>query len=472
MTKDLTKGSPFKLILFFMLPVLLGNIFQQLYNMADTLIVGHTVSTDAMTGVGSTGSITFLIIGFASGLTAGFAVRTSQRFGARDEEGVKKSVAVSLELCLLLTLLLMAAAIPLAGPLLRLMRTPDKYFRYAYSYLVVCFGGIGATILYNISAATLRAIGDTKTPLVILLASAFLNIGLDLLFIVVFKMKYTGAATATVVSQFLAGGGGLVYMLKKYPQLRPRKEDWKIDGRLWGGHIGLGLPMALQFSITAVGCMMQQTALNSLNAELPGVVTAYTAASKICNITVTPFDALGVTFATYAGQNFGAKEYGRIKDGVFAGLWFCLGIWILGVVFCAFLGSPLTGVFLDKTTGDAQLYYTEMLEYSRTYLLYQSAFFGPLGVIHVYRNTLQGIGRSTLTMLAGVTELVGRALSSFLFVGLFGFTGICLSNPTAWIAADLFLVAAYYLVIRKYPSQRSYGFGKMFRLRAKSKDLS
>ena len=468
MTKDLTKGSPFKLILTFMVPVLIGNIFQQLYNMADTLIVGHTVSSDAMAGVGITGSITFLILGFASGLTAGFAVRTSQRFGARDDEGVRKSVAVSLQLCLALTALLMAVAMPLSKPLLRLMQTPDKYFGYAYWYLFVCFGGIGATVLYNISAATLRAIGDTKTPLVILVAAALLNIGLDLLFIVAFKMSYTGAAAATVVSQFAAGIAGLVYMLKAYPVLRPKKEDWKINWRLWGGHIALGLPMALQFSITAIGCIFQQTALNSLDTEMPGVVTAYAAATKISNLTTTPFDALGVTFATYAGQNYGAEEHGRIKDGVFAGMCYCLGIWIFGLLFCSFLGKPLTGIFLDRTTGDAALYYEEMLEYSKRYRVYQSAFFGPLGVIFVYRNTLQGIGRSALTMVAGVTELVGRALSSFLLVGWFGFAGICLSNPIAWLAADFFLVPAYYVIMKKYRAPRAYGLKKLL-LRVKPK---
>ncbi len=462
MTKELTKGSPFRLIFSFMLPVLIGNIFQQLYNMADTLIVGHTVSSDAMAGVGSTGSITFLIIGFATGLTSGFAVRTSQRFGARDEAGVRKSVAVSLELCILLTAFLMSLAMPLAGPLLRLMQTPEKYFSYAYWYLFVCFGGIGATILYNISAATLRSIGDTKTPLVILVVSAVLNVGLDLLFIVVFKMKYTGAAAATVISQFVAGVGGLIYMLKAYPILRPHRSDWK-SFRLWGGHIALGLPMALQFSITAIGSIIQQTALNSLDKSMPGIVTAYTAATKISNFATTPFDALGVTFATYAGQNFGAKEYGRIKDGVFAGMCYALGIWAVGLALCTFLGRPLTGIFLDKTTGDAALYYNEILGYSKKYLVFQSAFYGPLGVIFVYRNTLQGIGRSALTMIAGVTELVGRTVSSFLFVKLFGFTGICLSNPMAWLAADIFLVSAYYIIMRKYRVPRAYGLAKLFR---------
>lgn len=462
MTKDLTKGSPFKLIFGFMLPVLIGNIFQQLYNMADSVIVGRAVSSEAMAGVSGTGSVTFLVLGFASGLTSGFAVRTSQRFGAHDEAGVKKSVAVSLELCVILTALLTALAMPLTGPLLRLMRTPDKYYGYAYWYLFVCFGGIGATVLYNISAATLRAIGDTKTPLVILVASALLNIGLNFLFILVFRMNYTGVAAATVVSQFVSGFGGLAYMLKKYPVLRPSKGDWKPDRRLWGGHVSMGLPMALQFSITAVGCIIQQSALNSLDGELPGVVTAYAAACKINNLLGSLFESLGATLATYAGQNYGAEEYGRIKDGVFAGCAYALVFWGVGLAVCMFFGGALTSVFLDKTTGETALYYGDMIAYSKKYLVYQSSFYGALGIIHVYRNVLQGIGRSALTMIAGVTELFGRALSAFLFVRLFGFTGICMSNPTAWLAADIFLIACYYAIVRKYRAPRSYGLHVLF----------
>ena len=454
MTKDLTRGKPFRLIVSFTLPVLIGNIFQQLYNMADTFIVGHTVSADAMTGVGSTGSVSFLVLGFASGLTSGFAVRTSQRFGAKDEDGIRRSVAASLELCVLLALLLMAAAMPLTAPLLRLMQTPDRYFGYAYWYLFVCFGGIGAIILYNIAAATLRAVGDTRTPLVILVSSAVLNVGLDLLFIVVFKMYYTGAAAATVVSQFLAGFGGLIYMFAAYPILRPRRSDWKSALRMWKGHVAIGLPMALQFSITAIGTIIQQSALNTLEASEPGVATAYAAASKIGNLAAAPFEAVGVTFATYAGQNYGAKEFDRLRDGTLAGLCWCGILWAAGLALCAGLGAPLMRLFVDSSQGNVALYYDRIIACGRQYILCQAAFFGPLGIIHIYRNTLQGAGRSALTMLAGVTELAGRAVASFLFVSLFGFTGICLSNPTAWVAADAFLLVAYRAVMRGFPGEK------------------
>lgn len=469
MTKSLTKGNPFKLILSFMLPVLIGNIFQQLYNMVDAIIVGRAVSSDAMAGVSCTGSVGFLVIGFATGLTSGFAVKTSQCFGAKDEAGIKKSVATSLELCFVLTVVLTAIAMPLTKPLLHLMHTPEKYFGYAYWYLLVCFGGIGATVLYNISAATLRAVGDTKTPLLILIASATLNIGLNFLFILAFKMNYTGVAAATVASQFLSGFGGLAYMLKRYPELRPSKTDWKIDLKLWKGHVAIGLPMALQFSITAIGCIVQQSALNSLDGSLPGIVTAYAAATKINGLLGSLFESLGATIATYSGQNYGAKEYGRIKDCVFVGGVYTLAFWALGFFVCMVFSGPLTSVFLDRSSGDAMLYYDSLIEYSKKYMFYQGIFYGPLGIIHIYRNALQGIGRSALTMVAGATELLGRVLASLLFVRYFGYTGICLSNPIAWLAADVFLIVCYYTVMRKYPSEKNYTVSRLFARRKRKK---
>ena len=349
------------------------------------------------------------------------------------------------------------------------MRTPGKYYAYAYWYLFVCFAGIGSTTLYNLTAATLRAVGDTVAPLVIRGVCSAMNSGLNFLFILAFRMNYTGVALATVGSQFFSGFGGLVYMIKRYPVLRPAAGDWRAAVRLWRGHIAIGLPMALQFSVTAVGCIFQQSALNALDDSLPGVVTAYAAASKISNLFDGIFSALGTTMATYAGQNYGAREYGRIKDGVFTGLVYTLVLWAFGFAFCFFLTGAVTGLFLDKSSGDAALYYAEMIAYSKKYMFCQSVFFGPLLLIHVYRNVLQGMDRSVLTMAAGVMELFGRALSSFLFVKLFSFTGICLSNPTAWVAADLFLVVCYYAIIRKYPSECRYSLSRLFRSRKSRK---
>ncbi len=304
--KDLTKGNPYKLIVLFALPVFLGCVFQQLYSMADTVIVGNTVNAAAFTGVGLTGPISFLILGFVNGLTAGFGVRIAQRFGAGDEDGVRRAVAISFLLCIGMTVLVTALAVPLTAPLLRLIKTPEEYFEYARSYLVIIFCGIGATVFYNMTAGILRAIGDSRSPLYFLVAAAVLNVGLDFAFIVGLKMHYHGAALATVISQLLSGAACLAFMLIRYPMLRLKKSDWKWDGKIVGGHIAVGLPMALQFSITAIGCIFQQTALNGLPESSLGAATAYVAASRIDNLANQTFNALGTAMATYAGQNSGA----------------------------------------------------------------------------------------------------------------------------------------------------------------------
>ena len=447
--KDLTKGNPFKLILLFALPVLCGNVFQQLYNMVDTIIVGNTVNADALTGVGLTGPVSFLIIGFVGGLTAGFGVRVAQRYGAQDEDGVRRAIAMSFLLGIVITVVLTAIAVPLTAPLLRLMQTPEQYFGYAYNYLFVIFCGIGASVLYNMIAGVLRAVGDTKTPLFFLIVAACLNVALDFAFILGAKMHYCGAALATVLSQLLSGTACFIYMWKRYPALRLKKKDFAWDWSLAGGHIAVGLPMALQFSITAIGCMVQQTALNGLNDSLPGAVTAYAAASKIDALATQTFAALGTAMATYAGQNYGAGDYTRIRKGVFVGMIYTLASAALGIVVCVGLAEPLMYLFLttDGNT-DAGVGFGQMLAYGKQYLLFQSLCYVLLGTIFVYRNTLQGIGKSTVSMFAGVTEVAGRVIASLLFVSLWGFTGICLSNSTAWLAADLFLVITYFVVMR------------------------
>ena len=441
--KDLTKGNPFKLILLFALPVFVGNVFQQLYNMVDTVIVSKTVSPEAFTGVGLTGPVNFLVLGFATGLTAGFSVRVSQRFGAGDQAGVRRAVGMCYMLTAVITVVLTAIAVPLTAPLLRLMKTPDEYFTYAYSYLFTVFCGIAATLLYNVAAGILRAVGDSKTPLVFLIISAVLNVGLDFLFIVAFKLPYVGAALATVVSQLLSGAACFIYMLKRYPLLRIRREDLKWDWQLASGHIAVGLPMALQFSITAIGTIIQQTALNGLAQRLEGVVTAYVAATKIDSLAVQTFYALGTAMATYAGQNSGAGRYDRVKKGVGVGMLYVLASAAFGLVFCLGLYRPLMSLFLDEA-GTA-----EVFSYGKKYLIFQSGFYVCLGTIFVFRNVLQGIGKSAVTMLAGVMELGGRALTAFVFVKYWDFTGCCLSNPTAWIAADIFLLITYFVVMRK-----------------------
>ena len=303
MTNDLTAGKPLRNIILFTIPIFIGNVFQQLYSMVDAIIVGQTINNDALAGVGATGAISFLIIGFVQGLTAGFAVKTSQLFGAKDEEGVRRSIASSILLGAGLTVVLTAVSVVTTMPLLKLMQTPDDIIGYSYDYIVTIYWGLIATVFYNLGSSVLRAIGDSRTPLVFLVVAAVLNVGLDFLFIVAFKMGVAGAGWATVLSQGVSAIGCFAFLFARFKRFRIRGKHFANPLMFYWQHMAIGLPMALQFSITSIGMMVQQTALNKLGSV---AVTAYTAASKIDNLATQSLYALGSTVATYCGQNYGA----------------------------------------------------------------------------------------------------------------------------------------------------------------------
>ncbi len=441
MEQNLTVGKPLKQILLFSVPLLIGNIFQQLYNMVDTVIVGQTISTHALAGVGATGAIGFVVIGFVQGLTAGFSIRTSQYIGARRMEDARRSVAVALKLCLYFSVGITLLAVWTAAPLLRLMQTPDTIFPYSYRFIVTIYEGIFATVLYNMAAFLLRAVGDSRTPLYFLVIASFLNVGLELLFILVFHWGVGGAALATVISQALSGIASMAVFLVKYPHMRPRKADFRWDPHYAYQFIRLGLPMALQFSITGIGVMAQQTALNRLG-DL--VITAYTAANKIDNLASQAMVALGTGLATFCGQNYGAGRLDRIRTGVRQSMLVLTGYAVLGAVFVVATAEPLTYLFVNAKDVTPAL-----VGDVRRYLLFQGLFYIALGSIFCYRNALQGMGHSALTMIGGGIELVMRMIAAFLLAHLFGFLGVCWSNPSAWVGAGLFFVLAYGILIRR-----------------------
>ena len=439
MTRDLTVGKPLKTIVLFTLPIFVGNVFQQLYSMIDAIIVGHTISNDALAGVGATGAISFLVIGFVQGLTAGFAVKTSQLFGAKDEDGVRRSIASSLLLCAALSVALTAVAVLTTMPLLKLMNTHPDIIGYSYDYIVTVYWGLTATVFYNMASSVMRAIGDSRTPLIFLIAAAVLNVAFDFLFIVAFKMGVAGAGWATTLSQALSAIGCFIYLFAKFKKCRIKREHFKNPFKFYRKHLAIGLPMALQFSITAVGVMVQQTALNGLGKS---AVTAYTAASKIDNLAAQPLYALGSAVATYCGQNYGAGNIERIRKGVRVSMLAGVVCSLAGLAFVTLPAAPLTKLFISDITD-------ELLALSKQFLLYQGVFYVALAAIFVYRNALQGIGRSTLVVFAGVTELVMRIIASVVLVSSFGYLGICLSNPAAWVGADVFLIVSYVIIIGK-----------------------
>lgn len=434
MTKDMTTGNPVKLILLFSIPLLIGNIFQQFYSMVDTIIVGRFIGVDALAAVGSTGSMSFLINGFVVGLTSGFAVLVSQKFGAKDEEGLKKAVASALVLALIATGIVTLVSVLLAKPMLHLMNTPDNIIDDANAYIIIIYAGTIATVVYNIIAGILRALGDSKTPLYFLIVASILNIVLDIVFIVNFSMGVAGAAWATIISQGVSGLLCIIYTYKKYKILRLKKEDFKVKSRVYKKHLKIGIPMALQFSITAIGIMTVQGALNVFGSS---AIAAYTAASKVLQIVMQPAITFGVTMATYCGQNLGAKNYIRIKEGVKKCTEISVITSIIAGIILVFGGKFFVGLFIENP--DASI-----LAYSQECLNYSAIFFIPLGLIFIYRNALQGMGESFVPMMAGAFELIARAVVAFTLPSFIGYTGICLADPVAWLSAAIPLGIYYF----------------------------
>lgn len=434
LTKDMTTGNPVKLILLFSIPLLIGNIFQQFYSMVDTIIVGRFVGVDALAAVGSTGSMAFLINGFVVGLSSGFCVLISQRFGAKDEDGLKKATSSALVLSLIATIIVTIISMVSARPLLTLMNTPDNIINDAYTYIIIIYAGTIATVAYNILASILRALGDSKTPLYFLIIASILNIVLDIVFIVNFNMGVAGAAYATIISQAVSSILCLIYTYKRYKILRLKKEDFKVKKRVYIKHLKIGIPMALQFSITALGIMTVQGALNVFGST---VIAAYTAASKVLQIVMQPAITFGVTMATYCGQNLGARNYERIKEGVKKCIQISIVTSIIAGLILVFGGKFFVGLFISNP--DAAI-----LAYAQECLNYAAIFFIPLGLIFIYRNALQGMGESFVPMMAGAYELIARAIVAFTLPKFIGYTGICLSDPIAWLAAAIPLGLYYH----------------------------
>ena len=443
MVKDLTNGSPLKLILMFSLPLVLGNLFQQFYNMADTIIVGKCLGVDALASVGATGSLNFLIMGFATGTCSGLTIPVAQFFGAKDEHNVRRCVANSLYVVLAVTVVLTTVTMLSTRQILELMQTPSDIIDGAYDYLIVIFAGMGITLLYNLLSGILRALGDSKTPLYFLIIASLLNVVLDLVFIQVFHSGVAGAAYATVIAQGVAAMLCLIYMIWKFPLLRITGADWRYSWNHIRRMLGIGIPMGLQFSITAVGSIILQSAVNSLGS---GVVAAISAGSRVQMLLTQPLDTMGITMATYCGQNLGAMRPDRIRIGVRQATWVSLGYSVAAFLLSIVAGKQISLLFLDA--GEVQI-----IGDVYRFLMINGAFYPLLALIFIYRNSLQGLGYAVPAMAAGIFELVGRAAVSFCLVGTLGYTAVCLANPVAWIAADILLLPVYFVAMKRLPER-------------------
>lgn len=438
-TKDMTQGSPLKLILSFAFPMFLGMLFQQFYSMVDTMIVGKLLGVNPLAGVGSTSSLNFMVIGFCTGVCNGFAIPVAQMFGAKKASDLRRFVANCAWLCLLFSVVLTAAVVLLCAPILRLMQTPEEIYVYAYDYIIIIFWGIPFTFLYNILAGIIRSLGDSRSPVVFLALSSVLNIVLDLAFIINFHMGVAGAAYATVLSQAVSGIVCLIYMIRRFPILRLSRDEWKFRRNYAGKLCMTGIPMGLQYSITAIGTLVIQAAVNSLGAS---VVAGVTAAQKLYAFVSCPIESLGGTMAPYSGQNMGAGKIDRLGKGIRAASICGFLYSAAALVFVIAFGRQLSLLFLD--TAD-----TEVIGYAYQFQVAAAAGFCLLTLVNVVRFTIQGMGYSGFAMTAGVLEMAARTLAGLVLTPLFGFLGICLAHPLAWLSADAFLIPAFFYCRKK-----------------------
>lgn len=433
MVKDMTNGSPSKHILGFAVPMLFGMLFQQFYNLVDTIIVGKTLGVEALAGVGATGSINFMIIGFCMGVCNGFVIPVAQCFGAKKPADLRKYVFNGYICSIVFAIVLTLASVIFCRRILIVMNTPEDIIDHAYNYIVVIFIGIPTVFLYNMVSGVIRSLGDSKTPVVFLVLSSIINVVLDFFLILVCKMGVAGAGWATVTSQLISGLTCLIYMYKKYDILKGDKSERVLDRRFITNLCMNGIPMGLQYSITAIGSTILQAAVNTLGSTY---VAAMTAGSKMFNFTCCPFDALGSTMATYAGQNVGAAKTKRLGQGVRSAM-------IIGSVY-----SVLSLIALYFTTDYIALLFvnaseTTIIALTRQFILASACFYIPLTGVNVVRFCIQGMGFSVFAISAGILEMIGRAFAAIILIPSIGFMGACLASPIAWIAADAFLFPAF-----------------------------
>ena len=439
MTKSMTEGSPIRLIMRFMLPLLAGNLFQQLYNIVDGAIVGQILGAQALGAVGASSSVQFLVLGFCTGMCTGFAIPVAQSFGAQRYHDMRMQIYNGILLTIILGAVVTLLTSVFCTQIIRLLQTPEDIFHDAYLYLLIIFLGIPFTLLYNFTASILRAVGDSRTPFLFLSISTVLNIFLDLFCILVLGWGVAGAAIATISSQALSGMLCTIYILHSVRLLSLQPEDKKITSQLLGRLTLMGVPMGLQFSITAIGSMVMQSANNSLGSVY---VSAFTAGVKIKQFTLSPYDALATAVSTFAGQNYGAGKYKRICRGIREGLIIGVSYGILiGIVMILF-GSRMCLIFLPAQEN-------QVIDAAAQYLRCMGYFHWALAILNVMRVSMQGLGYTGRAIFSGVVEMFARSFVAIVFVPLFGYTAICWTDQAAWIAAALYNTPMMLVVLRR-----------------------
>ena len=435
----MTEGAPLPLIFRFMMPLLLGNLVQQTYNMVDAMIVGRLLGSHALASVGASTSVQFFILGLCIGCCAGFAIPVAQSFGADDLPAMRRYIWNALFLTLIITVIVTVTTSLFCHQILHLIRTPEDIYENAYLYLIVIFLGIPFSMLYNLLSSMLRAVGNSKMPFVFLTVSAFLNIFLDLFCVAVLHWGCAGTAIATVTSQALSGTFCLIYILKKVDIIKPRAAERKLSRRAIRTLLSMGLPMGMTYSITAIGSMVMQTANNGLGSVY---VSGFTAGAKIKQFLLCPFDALGTAAATFAGQNYGAQRLDRVRTGVRQCILVGFFYGVAAGLVMIFAGSALSRLFL--TSG-----YEDAIAAAAIYLRRMGYFFWVLAVLIIGRSTIQGLGFPGKAVAAGICEMTARTIFSITMVPLFAYTAICFTDQTAWMTAAIYTVIALTRLMKK-----------------------
>lgn len=437
---DMLHGNAIKSIILFALPIMLSSLLQYNYALVDNIIVGRYVSTDALAAVGSVGAINSFIIGAALGLTSGFTIPVAHAFGAGDRRKVAHYAGSSIVVAFIIGCFIVVTAHILSKPLLRLVGTPEEIIDLSAAYVNILYFGVPFQMLSNNFTAISRAVGESRKPLYFFIISVFINFCLDLLFVKAFKWGVEGAAAATLISHMVAAGLTGMYIIKINPDVEITKRDLKLDVKTGWEQVKLGIPVSLQFTITSVGSMCLQSAVNSFG---PNVIAGFTAAGRVENLTNLPMSALGVATQTFVGQNYGAKNYARITKSVKEIFLLDLGVSLAMSLLLFLIGEPVVSLFMSEQN-------PEIMNAAHRYILATCECYSLVAVLFVLRNTLQGLGFTYANMTAGAGELAGRILIAFVFTPLIGFSAVCYAAPAAWLLADIPLAIIYLSKHRKF----------------------
>lgn len=437
--KDLTVGEPARLILYFTLPLLAGNVFQQLFGFVDTLIVGRFLGVEALAAVGCTGPLMFLMLGFVGGMTSGFSICTGQSFGAKDFDGVRKSAAICIGLSFAASIVLTIIGVTFCRELLIAMSTPPEILDGAYSFIVIIYGGVIMFVFLQMLTNLIRALGDSKMPTVIQATTLCINILLLPVAIIWLGLGVPGSAEATLVALTLGNILCIIYIKKRVPYLHVRREDFHFDKDFLLEHMRIGLPMGFQSSIIAIGAVVLQVALNGLGSV---AVAAFAAAHRVDGIAIMPMMSFGIAMAAYTAQNFGAKQFGRIVDGVKKCIFMSCSFSVLVAIFNIYLGAEIIELFVGAEA-------VQVIEYGRVFLIITGVSYWALALLFIFRFALQGLGQSFVPTIAGVVELLMRIAAAIFLVDWMGYLGACLAAPMAWIGALIPLAGAFFITARK-----------------------